>query len=81
MSEGCTAFYTAINDRLDGEMSEDEVDDFVDYLCEKFKQDLRNSTVSLNDLIKCFQPDNWESDDNGCDQCGDTVHRTFWEFE
>ena len=81
ISEGCTAFYTTINDKLDDELSMEEVDEFVDYLCEKFKQELRGSTVVLNDLIQCFQPVNWESDNHSCDQCGDSVHRTFWEFE
>jgi lipopolysaccharide biosynthesis regulator YciM len=80
ISEGCTSFYTSINDKLDDELSMEEVDEFVDYLCEKFKQKLRDSTVVLNDLIRCFQPDNWESDKHSCDQCGDSVHRTYWEF-
>jgi hypothetical protein len=80
ISEGCTSFYTSINDKLDDELSTEEVDEFVDYLCEKFKQKLRDSTVVLNDLIRCFQPDNWESDNHSCDQCGDNVLRTYWEF-
>lgn len=86
ISEGCTAFYTEINGKIVGGeyeptcLTNEEIDDFIDYLCEQFKKELRQSTVSLNDLIQCFQPDSWESDKNSCEQCGDTVHRKDWEF-
>jgi hypothetical protein len=81
ISEGCRAFYTEINGKLLSEdISNQEIDEFIDYLCSKFKKEYKESTVSLDDLIKCFQPDNWESDEDSCDQCGDTVHRNYWEF-
>lgn len=85
ISEGCTAFYTSVNDKIyggeDGDgMTWKDVDDLVDYLCAKFKSELRESTVQLDDLIKCFQPENTEYDDYSCDQCGDTVSRTIWKL-
>lgn len=86
ISEGCTAFYTEINEKIIGgeyeptRMSDEEVDEFVDYLCEKFKQDLKEGTVIMDDLIKCFQYDETEYDDYSCEQCGDTVSRTIWNL-
>jgi hypothetical protein len=86
ISEGCTAFYTEINEKIVGGeyeptcLTDAETDEFVDYLCEQFKKELKQHTVSLNDLIQCFQPDNWETEDESCDQCGDSVHRKHWEF-
>lgn len=86
ISEGCTAFYTEINGKIVGGsyepecFSDNEVDELVDYLCKRFKQGLKDSTVQLDDLIKCFQPDDWSHDSNSCDQCGDSVSTTTWFF-
>ena len=86
ISEGCTAFYTEINGKtLGGEYEptsfpDDEIDELVDYLCEKFKQSLKESTVQLDDLIRCFQPDSWHYDDRSCDCCGDTVSTRTWHI-
>ena len=84
IGEGCTSFYTTINDKLvsgEGEItSDEEIDEFVDYLCAKFKEELRSHTVSLDDLIKCFQSDDYEYDDTPCDQCGDNFSKTTWRL-
>jgi hypothetical protein len=86
ISEGCTAFYTEINKKIVGGeyaptcLSDEETNKFVDYLCKKFKSELNEGTVRLDDLIRCFQSDRHETDEHDCDQCGDTVHRTFWKF-
>lgn len=84
ISEGCTAFYTEVNGKFtcgEGDvMSMEEIDELVDYLCTKFKAELRDGTVALDNLIKCFQEDDHEYDDYSCDQCGDTVSRTIWKL-
>ena len=86
ISEGCTAFFTEINDKIVGGEYEPtrfpdvEIDELVDYLFQEFKKGLKESTVQLNDLIRCFQPDSWESSDS-CDQCGDSVYTQTWIFE
>lgn len=84
ISEGCTAYGTEVNKKLVyGEydpMTQEEIDELVDYLCEKFKEELRESTVQLNDLIRCFQYDNAEYDSESCDQCGDLVTRIIWNL-
>ena len=84
ISEGCTAFYTKVNGKLtSGEgdtMTWEEIDEIVDYLCKKFKEEMRDGTVNLDDLIKCFQCDETEYDKHTCDQCGDNVYRTIWKI-
>jgi hypothetical protein len=87
ISEGCTAFFTEINNKIVGgeyepsRFPDEEIDELVDYLCEEFKKSLKESTVNLNDLIRCFQPDSWESSSEPCDQCGDSVYTQTWIFE
>ena len=86
ISEGCTAFFTEINDKIVGgeyeptRFPDEEIDELVDYLFQEFKKGFKESTVQLNDLIRCFQPDSWESSDS-CDQCGDSVYTQTWIFE
>jgi hypothetical protein len=84
ISEGCTAFYTEINGKVLNDeyapMSQEEIDAFIDYLCSKFKQELKEGTVNLNDLIQCFQPDDVKYDEHSCEQCGDTVCETSWQI-
>jgi hypothetical protein len=83
-SEGCTSFGTTVNGQnVYGEfepMCESQINEFVDYLCERFKEERKMCTVQLDDLIKCFQPDSWHYDDEPCDQCGDTVSSQTWEL-
>jgi hypothetical protein len=86
ISEGCRAFYTKINDKVVGgedarySFPEEEIDELIDYLCERFKEERKQGTVLLDDLIKCFQPDSCHYDDKSCDQCGDTVSSQTWEL-
>jgi hypothetical protein len=84
ISEGCTTFGTMINGRLvsgdEDSMTNDEIDQFADYLCEKFKEKLKQNAVSLDDLIKCFQCDDYEYNDNPCGTCGDITSSTTWNI-
>ena len=54
-SEGCLSWGTTVNGQnIYGEydpMTQEQIDEFVDYLCQKFKEELRESTVSIDDLI------------------------------
>jgi hypothetical protein len=81
-SEGCTSFGTTVNGKdMYGEynpMTPAEIMEFVSYLCEKFKKELKNNTVSVDDLIACFQYDESETEDGFCDTCGDSVTTTTW---
>lgn len=82
--EGCLSFGTTVNGKdIYGEyepMSESQIEEFVDYLCVKFKQELKDNTVSIDDLIDCFQYDECETESGSCDTCGDSVTTTTWNL-
>jgi hypothetical protein len=83
-SEGCLSFGTTVNGQnMYGEfepMNESQIEEFVDYLCGKFKQELKDNTVSIDDLIGCFQYDECETEDGSCETCGDSVSTTTWNL-
>lgn len=83
-SEGCTSYGTTVNGQdIYGEfnpMTQDQIDEFVNYLCERFKEELKRNTVEINDLIGCFQYDSYETEDGYCETCGDSVTETTWNI-
>lgn len=83
-SEGCLSFGTTVNGQnIYGEydpMTPEQIDEFVDNLCTKFKHELKNNTVSIDDLIGCFQYDECETEDGYCETCGDSVTTTIWNL-
>lgn len=80
IGEGCTAFYTKINDKRVEDLSKEEFGEFLDYMCQKLKLGIGDSTVSLDSFIRCFQYSDYESDEGYCEQCGDSTSRTIWEI-
>jgi len=80
ISEGCTAFWTKINDKLIEDLSKEEHEEFIDYLLKKLKEGIYDNTISLDSVIKNFQYSDWEHDSRSCDQCGDTVDKTIWKI-
>lgn len=87
ISEGCLAFYTTVDGKmLYGEdfqkdvMSEQERGELIDYLLVKVKENVKQGSIAINSLIELFQYDNYESGDEPCDQCGDTVSKTYYEI-
>jgi hypothetical protein len=83
-SEGCMSFGTTVNGQdIYGEfepMTQEQINEFVDYLCEEFKKELRQNTVSIDDLLGCFQYDSCETEDGHCETCGDSVTETTWNI-
>jgi len=83
---GCLSFGTSINDKewsSDYEpvqMSDQEKEEFVDFLLKEFKRQLKDNTVSIDELIGCFQYDSWEQEEGYCETCGDSVSETTWLF-
>lgn len=86
IGEGCTAFYTEVNGKTIGgeyeptRMTDEEVDEFVDYLLEKVKEGIKENTICIDDLIRIFQYDEWETDEGYCETCGDSTSRTIWNL-
>lgn len=84
ISDGCTAFYTTVDGKMlygeNNAMTKEEVNDFIDYLSEKIKEEAKKGTISVDNMIQLFQYDEYENDGNCCDQCGDTVSRTYYSI-
>jgi len=84
--EGCLSYGISINDKewsSDYEpvqMSDQEKEEFVDFLLEEFKRQLKDNTVSIDELLGCFQYDSCEKEDGYCETCGDSVSETTWLF-
>ena len=77
---GCTAFDFTVNDKQFSDVSEQEYSEMLDYLFLKIKEGINEQTILLEDVVKLFQPDDWEHDPNICDQCGDSVSTTTWNL-
>lgn len=81
-SEGCRSWGTTVNGQnMYGEyepMTVEQIDELTDYLCVRFKEELKKSSVSLDDLIGCFQHESCETEDGYCETCGDSVTETTW---
>jgi hypothetical protein len=86
ITEGCIAYGMTVNGKNIGgdyeptRMSEQEVDEMIDYLIGKVREGINDQTILLEDLIRLFQYDSCEHDDEPCDQCGDYVSTTRWEI-
>ena len=81
-SEGCRSWATTVDGQdIYGEyqpMTAQQIDELTDYLCDRFKEEMKKSSVSLDDLIACFQHESCETEDGYCETCGDSVTETTW---
>ena len=75
---GCTAFDFSINEQSISEISNEELGKILDYLFVKVKEGVGENTILFTDVVKLFQPDDWEHDPEPCGQCGDTVSSETW---
>ena len=75
---GCTAFGFSVNEKEISELSEQEYNEMLDYLFVKVKEGLKENTILFNDVVKLFQPDEWERDPEPCEQCGDYFSSETW---
>jgi hypothetical protein len=78
--EGCTAFATIINDVNTLDISTEEQEKIADYLIDQLKESYRNGEITLESLIKNFQYDDYECDNEKCSSCGDTVSVTYFHI-
>jgi len=66
---GCTAFNFTVNDKQFSEVSQQEYDEMLSHLFVKVKEGINSQTILLEDVVKLFQPDDWEHDPNICESC------------
>ena len=79
-TSGCTAFNFSVNNKQFSEVSEQEYNEMLDYLFGKIKEGINEQTILLEDVVKLFQPNDWEHDPNICEQCGDSVSTITWNI-
>jgi len=77
---GCTAFNFYVNDQPLSEISLEKQEEILDYLFVKVKEGINENTILFTDVVKLFQPDDWEHDPNVCEQCGDSISTTTWKI-
>jgi hypothetical protein len=77
---GCTAFDFVVNDTSLSVLSNEEINEILDYLFVKVKEGINDNTILFPDVVKLFQPDNWEYDDHTCETCGDNISTTTWNI-
>ena len=77
-TEGSTAFDFSVNGKSVSEFSNEEHSQLVDHLLLKIKEEIGEQTILLEDVVRLFQPDDWKSDSNQCEQCGDYIQTTTW---
>lgn len=75
-SEGCTAFYTSVDDRDLSELSKEEKESLLAKLIKIHNIQGLDSTINL--LLDNIE---YEGEDGGhCDQCGDHVYRQLYDL-
>lgn len=77
---GCTAFNFTVNDKSTSEMSNEELDKILDYLFVKVKEGINENTILFTDVVKLFQYDDYESDPDICETCGDYRSSMIWNI-
>lgn len=75
-SQGCTAFYTRVDDRDLDELSKEEKESLLERLIKIHKLQGIDSTINM--LLDNIE---YEFEDDGrCEQCGDSVHRQIYDL-
>ena len=75
ISRGCTAFYNEIDGKDMFDYSEEELLNILLSICVRDKQNLIDSICHITEVLGDF-----ESDNEPCEQCGDTVYRYILEL-
>ena len=76
-SQGCTAFYTKIDDKDLGELSVEEKESLLNRLIKI--HNLYGIDATINMLLDHIE---YEGKDGGyCEQCGDSVYRQIYDLD
>lgn len=78
--EGCTAFDTKVDGESLMDLPKEQTEEIVDYLLVQVKEAYNRHELCFDDIVRLFQPDDWEHDDYICEQCGDSVSTTIWNI-
>lgn len=76
-SSGCTAFYTEVDGKELGDLTEEEQAKLLERLLKI--HNLHGMSHTINLLLDHMD---YDSEKGGqCDQCGDTVHRQIYDLD
>jgi len=79
-TEGCTAYDFTVDGESLNDISRDKEFEIFDDLMEKIWLAFEKKDIGIQDIVEMFEYDDYKYDKEPCDQCGDTVSRTFWEI-
>jgi hypothetical protein len=79
-TEGCTSYDWTFDGRRLSEIAPEELEQIFIYLCLKFKEQMKDGTLSITNLVDVFYCDEYERDEYPCEQCGDCASTTTWEI-
>ena len=77
---GCTAFDFLVNGKSLSDIPKNDQDQILDYLFVKIKEGIKENTIQLERVVQIFQYDDYESDPDICETCGDSVSSTIWNI-
>lgn len=80
ITTGCTAGGIMFDGVQWGDLTPDAQKLYYDRLCVKLWEAMQRGESQINDLVECFQYDDYQSDEHPCDQCGDTVITTTYKL-
>ena len=77
---GCTAFNFLVNGNSLSDIPKNDQDEILDYLFVKIKEGIKENTIQLESVVQLFQYDDYESDPNICETCGDCRSSMTWKI-
>lgn len=77
---GCTSFAFLVNGNSLSDISKDDQDEILNYLFVKIKESIKENTIQLESVVQLFQYDDYESDPNICETCGDCRSSMTWNI-
>ena len=79
-TQGCTSFGFTVNDKDIDDISKENMNEIIDYLCEQMKKRVEDNTMQLQDIVRSFQVSDWGAEKYSCETCGDNVSWDIWEI-
>ena len=64
----------------EGVKQPEEDDELIDYLLLKLKEGITDGTCSFQNLVECFQSDDYEESKGNCETCGHHGGKTTWNI-
>ena len=80
MTEGCVADNTTVDGIDVSEMTMEQYTAFIDKVLAKVRESAMENSIRTESILNLLEYDEYESDDEPCDQCGDHVSKTTWNI-